>query len=125
MKKEVSYSKVNDGFIYINFTEDIKQMNCVYYPEQKSWYIYQQDKDVVELGYIDMDILLLIIDNGCSVKKFIKIILLSRKKGYYRPSFFYNSKYLIGKYYPKGLYLDPVIKKTINMKDFLNKKKRK
>ena len=60
-------------FIYINFIEDIKQMNCVYYQNKKSWYIYQQDKDVVELGYIDMDILLLIIDNGCSVKKFIKL----------------------------------------------------
>lgn len=97
----VSHHKVNDGFIYLDFENNIiNQMHCVYYPEQDTWYIYgflthKTDIDYVKHTDVDqitdreMNILLSLIDQGLTIVEFLTILIETGREGHYRSNVFY------------------------------------
>lgn len=115
------YNKINDGFIYINFYKG-KQISCVYYPEQDTWYFYMDNKDVRQFNNSEMIYLLSLIDKKLIGSDGLVFIILSVGiKNHYRCPFFYNNKKLcielLGECFNE---FTDVIEKTIDIRELLN-----
>jgi len=96
---DISYIKVNDGFYYINIYHDrLRQIECVYYPDQDKWYMYCKydngdiiiSLDVKQLNNSEFKYLLRLIDRTLNLKTFIFYLVSTGYKGCCRDSLYSN-----------------------------------
>lgn len=121
MKKQdckLTYTSPNKYVYYINGL-DGDQMQCIYYDEQDTWYIYGKDFkgkriDIDTFNNKDFKEIIRVIELGMYKSDFFKLISIVGKEGHYR---YYNKgiRKICNHFYPDSKKLPDVIEYTITI----------